>query len=84
LIKQLEAVMKFTDTINIWELSQKQIAKLKPGQWVSAGQLDANNKGIFCGVKKSGSVVVAWEYNARATGNFRQYVDTLMNYAKSC
>lgn len=71
----------FRPTINIWSLNPKQIASLRPGQWVKAG--NQGDKGVFCGVKKSGTVVVAWYENAkRGQGGFRSYVAALMNYAK--
>lgn len=74
--------MQYTETVNIWALSEAQVKKLQPGQWVSAGAKTNDNKGIFCGVKKSGTVVVAWEHNARNSGDFQDYVQTLMNFAK--
>lgn len=48
--------MKFQKTLDIWTLSDEQIAALQPGQWVSAGPLDSDrrNLGTFCGIKPSG------------------------------
>lgn len=71
--------MKYAKTINIWEMSPEALTTLQIGQWVTAG----GSKGIFLGVKKSGSVVVAWYHNALRYKNFREYVRTLRNYAKS-
>lgn len=78
---------RFQPTINIWTLSNEQLAALIPGQWVSAGEPDATrtNCGRFYGVKASGSVVVAWNGNARTqrSGDWFGYNRSLYNYAKA-
>lgn len=75
---------RFRPTVDIWTLSPEQRAALIPGQWVSAGEPDAtrNNCGRFYGVKKSGSVVVAWNGNARNRDDYRAYQRASYNYAK--
>jgi hypothetical protein len=77
---------RFLPTVDIWTLSPEQRAALIPGQWVSAGAPDAdrNNCGRFYGVKQSGSVVVAWNGNARTerSGDWPGYQRALYNYAK--
>lgn len=76
--------MKFQPTKDIWALSETQIKKLQPGQWVSAGPAEASkdNCGVFCGVKPSGSVVVAWNGNAKSRPSRKAYRRALMDYAK--
>jgi hypothetical protein len=71
--------MKFTKTVNIWNLTDAQVKALKPGQWVDGG----GNKGRFWGVKPSGTVVVAWYHNAKNSGNYNSYNKSLLNYAKA-
>lgn len=70
----------YKKTIDIWALSTSQIAALTPGQWVKAGQY--GDKGRFHGVKKSGSVVVAWYHNAKNSGDYNKYNKTLYTYAQ--
>jgi hypothetical protein len=70
--------MTFKKAINIWALTENQIKALQPGQWVTAG----GNLGRFYGVKKSGSVVVAWSNNAKNSGNYFDYCKTLYQYAR--
>lgn len=69
----------YKKTIDIWALTEKQIARLIPGQWVSGG----GNKGRFWGVKPSGTVVVAWYHNAKNSGKYNDYNRSLYNYANS-
>lgn len=45
---------RFQRTVDIWSLEPEQIARLQPGQWVTAG----GARGVFCGVRDSGTVVV--------------------------
>ena len=61
--------MKFITSFNIWEMPVELLKHVQPGQWVYAG--DKNTKGRFLGVKKSGSVVVAW--NHKHLKAFRAY-----------
>lgn len=76
--------MKFKPTTDIWALNDDQIKKLQPGQWVSAGTPDTHrdNCGVFCGVKPSGCVVVAWNGNAKGRPSKKAYRRSLMDYAK--
>lgn len=74
---------KFTKTIDLHQLDHEQIAKLPRGQWVSAGPVtEPAHRGIFCGVRDSGSVVVLWMGNAQGR-DFRSYRMALMQYGKS-
>ncbi len=73
---------RYLPTVDLWSLPADQIATLQRGQWVSAGPLESPlQRGIFCGVRASGSVVVAWMGNAR--GRYREYRRTLMNYGSA-
>lgn len=71
---------KFSRTVDVWAVSHEAIAKLQRGQWVSAGPVmaDRSNCGVFCGVKPSGSIVVAWNGNARGRG-YASYRRALMD-----
>ena len=71
--------MKYQPAFNVWAMPDAFYKHIQPGQWVYAG--DKTNKGIFLGVRKSGSVVVAWYQNAKRHKSFREYVKTLHNYA---
>lgn len=76
--------MKFQKALDIWNATSQDIAKLQPGQWVFAGNRDS--MGRFLGVKRSGSVVVAWLGNERNHGNYAarlEYIRTLRQYAKA-
>jgi hypothetical protein len=75
----------FRPTLDVWTLSPDQIAALRPGQWVSAGppSADRSNCGRFHGVRPSGSVVVAWNGNARRSGDWRAYQRTLHDFARA-
>lgn len=72
--------MKFQKAVNIWSLSSEERAKLKPGQWVYAGK--SEDKGVWCGQRSSGSDVVAWYANAKNRKSYKEYVKSLMQYAK--
>lgn len=67
--------MKYVPAVDIWSTPAKS---LQPGQWVYAG--NRADKGIFLGVKPSGSVVVAW-YNNAKNHTFWKYVRSLRSYA---
>jgi hypothetical protein len=71
--------MKYQPSFNVWAMPDAFYKHIQPGQWVYAGSKD--NKGIFLGVRKSGTVVVAWYMNAKSHKSFRDYVKTLHNYA---
>ena len=70
---------RFLPAMNIWEMSSDDIATLQPGQWVYAGIKE--DKGIYLGMKESGSIVVAWYLNAIGRASFKAYVRALRNYA---
>lgn len=70
--------MRFQPTIDIWALTPDEVAKLQPGQWVTAG----GAKGVFCGVKKSGSVVCMWQDNAQGRKSYADYRKMHMKYAR--
>lgn len=72
--------MKFKKAVDIWQLDDKERAKLQRGQWVYAG--NPQDKGIWCGMRPNGSGVVAWYQNAKNRGSFYGYVQTLISYAK--
>lgn len=72
--------MRFQKAIDLWSLSENQRKELKRGQWVYAGH--PKDKGIWCGIRSSGSGVVAWYDNAKNRNNFWDYVKTLHEYAK--
>ena len=73
--------MKFQASFDIWAVPAALYPHLQPGQWVYAGS--PSNKGIFLGVKPSGTVVCAWYQNAKShgKGQFKSYVKTLRKYA---
>lgn len=76
--------MKFQKPLDVWKMNPEEFAKLQPGNWIFAGE--PSNKGRFLGVKKSGSVVVAWIGNERNQGSYAKrldYVRTLRQYAKA-
>lgn len=77
--------MKFQPTIDIYQNPEEACKGLQPGQWVSSGTPDADrsNCGVFCGVKPSGSIVVAWNGNARQRPSKKAYRRALMDYAKN-
>lgn len=68
---------RYQRTLDIWSLDAEQVARLQPGQWVTAG----GARGVFCGVRESGTVVVMWQENARSH-NYRIYRKTLMDYGR--
>lgn len=71
--------MKYQHAFNIWEVPVDLLKHAQPGQHVYAGSKD--NKGIFYGVKKSGTVVVAWQGNWKRKDR-ADYLKTLRDYAK--
>jgi hypothetical protein len=72
--------MKYLPSFDIWQVPAELLSKAQPGQWVHAG--DKSNVGRFWGVKKSGTIVVAWQGNAKNAANYRDYQETLRKYAK--
>lgn len=76
---------RYRPTVNVWQVTREQLATLQIGQWVSAGAPDSerNNCGRFYGVRPSGSVVVAWNGNARGRGqDWRAYHAAVHNFAR--
>jgi hypothetical protein len=73
--------MKYQKSINIWAISDKEISALQAGQWVYGGEL--RNQGRFLGMKKSGTIVVAWYGNANQQSSYNGYIKMLRNYAKA-
>lgn len=72
--------MKYIEAFNIWNIPNELIKYIQPGQWVYAGTKD--NKGIFLGVKKSKTVVVAWQGNINNQDNKREYIKALRQFSK--
>lgn len=73
--------MRYVKTLDIYTFPRELLKHLQRGQWVCAGVPDENraNCGVFCGVKKSGSVVVCWN---GARQNLQSRRAALMAYAK--
>lgn len=71
--------MKYCAAFDIWAMPTPFYKHIQRGQWVFAGQRE--NKGVFMGVKKSGTVVVAWYGNAKSSGNYKDYLKHLHSYA---
>lgn len=72
--------MKYIEAFNIWNIPNELIKYIQIGQWVYAGTKD--NKGIFLGVKKSKTVVVAWQGNINNQNNKREYIKALRQFSK--
>ncbi len=73
--------MSYTKTVNIWAMSDAEIATLRPGQWVKAGE--NGDRGQFWGITKTKSVVVAWYHNAKNSSSYKNYNKNLHKYAQS-
>jgi hypothetical protein len=72
--------MKFLKAMDIQALDEAQRKRLQVGQWVYAG--DKSCMGKFLGVKRCGTVVVAWQGNATRKGNKpNEYYRALRDYA---
>lgn len=71
--------MKYQPMFDIWGIPEGLLPKIQPGQMVYAGAKD--NRGRFLGVKKSGTVVVAWMGNVARQASKRGYLRTLRDYA---
>jgi len=76
--------MRYQPTINIHNLTDTQRAALQVGQWVATTDqvTKPEERGIYLGIKPSGSVVVAWYGNAKGN-DYRAYVQTLRAYARA-
>ena len=71
--------MQYTAPKDIWSMTQEQMRKLQPGQWIYAGERD--HKGQFLGVKTNDVVVVAWYGNASRRDSYRDYIRSLRRFA---
>ncbi len=76
---------RYRSTVNVWTATDAELATLLPGQWVSAGEPDAtrSNCGRWYGITSGGSKVVAWNGNARRSGDWNGYQRTVLTYATS-
>lgn len=72
--------MRYLPPFDIYEVPTELLKFCQPGQWVYAG--DTDTVGRFFGVKKSGTVVVAWKNNARNNGRPQEYYSFMRKYAK--
>lgn len=70
---------RYQKRLDIWSLSPEQRSSLQPGQWVEAGP--GGPRGVFCGVKQSGTVVVLWLGNAKHHPKYLDYLRTMLDYA---
>ena len=75
--------MKYSKVVNIGNMTEAEMRKLQPGQWVYTDQDRPLWRGRFWGVKPSGTVVVAWQGNARQQSKYWEYQSTLNKYAKA-
>lgn len=71
--------MKYLHSFDIWSVPSELLRHVQPGQHVYAGTPD--NKGVFLGVKTSGTIVVAWHGNMIGR-NRGDYIQSLRSYAK--
>lgn len=72
--------MKYLPAFDIWATPAELLKHVQPGQWIYAGSKD--HRGRFLGVKRSGTIVVAWSENAKRSGGIRGYYRALRHYAK--
>ena len=72
--------MRYIKAFDIYKLSENTYKDIMVGQWIFAG--DISNKGRFLGVKKSGTVVVAWHNNAKQQKDYAGYIAALLAYSK--
>jgi hypothetical protein len=77
--------MQFLPAFDIWAVPTELLAAAQPGQHVFAGDpRDRNARGRLWGVKRSGTVVVAWSGNTRTRKTRAEQADyhrTLRAYA---
>lgn len=73
--------MKFQPSFDIWQVPVDLLKYVQAGQHVYAGE--KSNTGVFLGVKKSGTVVVAWKGNMKGRV-YQAYLKSLRMYAKGC
>ena len=72
--------MKYQSMFDIWAVPTDLLKHVQAGQMVYAG--NKSNKGRFLGVRKSGSIVVAWQGNIQSHSDKQGYIKSLRNYAK--
>lgn len=72
--------MKYQSMFDIWAVPVDLLKHVQAGQMVYAG--NKSNKGRFLGVRKSGTVVVAWQGNIQSHSDKLGYIKSLRNYAK--
>lgn len=71
--------------IDVWQASEKELKQLAPGTRVFAGDKnDPNSRGIWCGMTKNGTSVVAWHgnYANKPYPEQVKYIHSLMKYAE--
>ena len=71
--------MKYQPACDIWAVPVDLLRHAQRGQAVYAGTRD--NRGVFWGVKPSGTVVVAWLGNSANHADRRAYHRALRAYA---
>jgi hypothetical protein len=72
--------MKYQSIFDIWAVPADLLKHVQAGQMVYAG--NKANRGRFLGVRRSGSIVVAWQGNVQNHTDKLGYIRTLRNYAK--
>lgn len=68
----------FTKTVDIWSLTPEEIAKLQPGQYVTAGP--DGTKGRFYG--QGGTTVVAWSARVSSGKRRAEYLSKYAAYGR--
>jgi hypothetical protein len=71
--------MKYQASFDIWQVPVDLLSYVQAGQHIYAGE--KSNTGVFLGVKKSGTVVVAWKGNMKGRV-YQAYLKSLRIYAK--
>lgn len=77
--------MRYLKTVDVHALPvTAMVSHLQVGQWVSAGtpEPDRSNCGVYYGTRPSGSIVIAWNGNARRAKSWREYHHAVQNFAK--
>ena len=72
--------MKYQSIFDIWAVPVDLLKHVQAGQMVYAGT--KSTRGRFLGVRKSGSIVVAWQGNVQSHSDKLGYIKSLRNYAK--
>lgn len=60
---------------NVWDLTNDEIKALEVGSEVTD---HTGRKGIYCGTRVSGYVVVAWKLDEDSEDQWKQYSQTLI------